>query len=64
VRRPNATLAGILGWLGLDTTGVPDVFTMIAVRGGTLLPEVERLRPTLAARLRDYYRAFGYAEGS
>jgi len=29
-----------------------------------LVPEVERLRPQLAARLSDHYRAFGYAAGS
>lgn len=62
--RPNETVAGILGWLGLDPSGVPDLSAMIAPRGGKLLPEVERLRPTLAARLRDYYREFGYAAGS
>lgn len=58
--RPNETMAGILGWLGLDTVSVPDVSALIAPRGGTLLPEVERLRPALAARLRDYYREFDY----
>ncbi len=62
--RPNETVAGVLGWLGLDTSAVPDVSTMIAPRSGELLPEVERLRPTLAARLRDYYREFGDAAGS
>jgi hypothetical protein len=62
--RPNEAVAGILGWLGLDTAGVPDVSAMIAPRGGALLPEVERLRPALAARLREYYREFGYAAGS
>ena len=62
--RPNETMAGILGWLGFDNSGVPDLSTMIAPRGGALLPEVERLRPTLAARLRTYCREFGYADGS
>ncbi|QEL20962.1 sulfotransferase family protein [Limnoglobus roseus] len=62
--RPNETLAGILGWLGLDTVGVPDMSAVIAPRGGSLLPEVERLRPALTARLHDYYREFGYAAGS
>jgi Sulfotransferase family len=62
--RPNETMAGILGWLGLNNSGVPDVSTMIAPRGGKLLPEVERLRPTLAARLSDHYREFGYAARS
>ena len=59
--RPNETLAGILGWLGLDN---PDFSTMIAPRGGKLLPEVECLRPAFAARLNEYYRQFGYAAGS
>lgn len=62
--RPNETMAGILGWLGLDSSGVPDVSTLIAPRGGKLLPEVERLRPRLATRLSEYYREFGYAAGS
>ena len=50
--------------LPLGTPGVPDVSAMIAPRGGTLLPEVERLRPALAARLRDHYREFGYSADS
>ena len=58
--RPNETVAGILGWLGLDRSGVADVSPIIAPRVGSLLPEVERLRPVLAARLSDYYRDFGY----
>ena len=58
--RPNETVSDILGWLGLDTSGVPDVSPMIAPRGGPLLPEVESLRPTLATRLSEYYREFGY----
>jgi hypothetical protein len=62
--RPNDTLAGVLGWLGLDNSGVPDVSAMIAPRGGKLLPEVERLRPRIATRLSDYYRRFSYAVGS
>jgi hypothetical protein len=61
---PNETLAGILGWLGLDDSGAPDVSAMIAPRGGRLLPEVERLRPRIAARLGPYYRDFGYATES
>ena len=59
--RPNESMTGILDWLGLDNSGVPDVSALIAPRGGKLLPEVERLRPALAARLSDYYREFGYA---
>jgi hypothetical protein len=59
--RPNETVAGVLGWLGLGTAGVPDVSPLIAPRGGALLPEVERLRPTLAARLGEYFRQFGYS---
>ena len=62
--RPNEMMAGILGWLGTENSGVPDVSTMIAPRSGPLLPEVERIRPTLAARLSEYYREFGYAVGS
>jgi Sulfotransferase family len=62
--RPNATLAGILSWLGLNTSGVPDISTMIAPRSGKLLPEVERLRPLLAGRLSAYTRTFGGAAGS
>lgn len=62
--RPNEVIAGVLGWLGLGTAGVPDVSAMITPRGGALLPEVERLRPRLAARLGDYHREFGYAAGS
>jgi hypothetical protein len=62
--RPNEAVAGILDWLGLDRSGVPDVSALIAPRGGTLLPEVERLRPRLAARLSRYYREFGYAPDS
>ncbi len=60
--RPNETLACILGWLDLDNSNLPDVSTMIALRIGKLLPEVERLRPTLAARLKEYYHTFGYAK--
>lgn len=56
-------MAGILDWLSLDNSGVPDVSTMIAPRGAKLLPEVERLLPALVARLSDYYREFGYAAG-
>ena len=62
--RPNETMAGILNWLGIDKSGVPDISTMIGPRDGKLLPEIERLRPTLAARLSDYYHEFGYAAGS
>lgn len=62
--RPNETVANILDWLGLDNSGVPDFSAMIAPRGGKLLPEVERLRPGLAARLSDYHRMFGYTLGS
>jgi hypothetical protein len=58
--QPNETIAGILGWLDVDNTGVPDVSSMIAVRVGKLFPEVERLLPTLAAGLRDYHRESGY----
>lgn len=61
--RPNETIAAILGWLGLGDSGIPDLSTMIAPRGGKLLPEVERLRPMFAARLSDYYREFGYSAG-
>jgi hypothetical protein len=61
--RPNEVVAGILGWLGLAAGGVPDLSARIAPRAGPLLPEVERLRPALAARLPDYYRRHGYAAG-
>ena len=61
--QPNETIAGILDWLGLDKMSVPDVSTMIAQRGGMLVPEVEHLRPRLATRLSDYYRQFGYTPG-
>lgn len=61
--RPNETMASILDWLGLNTTDVPDISTMIAQRVGKLIPAVERLRPFLAAQLRDYYRQFGYTTG-
>lgn len=53
--RPNELLAGVLGWLGLDAAGVPDVSAQVAPRSGPLLPAV--------ARLWDYYPAFGYDPG-
>jgi hypothetical protein len=62
--RPNETMAGILAWLGLDNSGMPDISTMIAPRSGLLLPEIKRLRPMLAARLSDYCREFSYMAGA
>lgn len=59
-RQPNETVADILRWLGIAQAGMPDLHAMVAPRGGQLLPEVERRRPGLVARLKDYCDEFGY----
>lgn len=59
---PNETVAAVLGWLGLDATGLPDFRPLVSPRGGGLLPEVERRRPRLARRLAAYYAEFGYGD--
>lgn len=60
---PNETLAGVLRWLKLDEAGLPDYRALVAPRGGGLLPEVERLRPWIGARLKDYCAEFAYSTG-
>jgi hypothetical protein len=58
-RRPNEAVRGVFDWLGLGSE-LPDLGKLVEPRAGSLPPEVERLRPRLASRLKDYYAKWGY----